>query len=398
MFWSDMLWPVLSLLAALAWLAIALIGGWRVGALFVPANASMALGDVTAIVPARNEAQTLPTCLRALAAQGTGLRIIVIDDQSTDSTAALARDVASDSRPGSITVINGAALPSGWTGKLWALEQGRLQANTRYVLLLDADIALQPGVVPGLLQKMQQERLALASLMVDLPVQSLAEKLLIPAFVFFFKLLYPFHLSNNPRCKPVAAAAGGCILLEAQALERIGGFAALRGALIDDCTLAAKVKAQGLPTWIGLTHAAISLRGYADFGSLGNMIARSAFTQLHYSGALLLALSTVFVLLFVLPPLAVLALSGPAQWLALFSCCVMLGVYQPMLRHYRRLPLWAMAMPLIGLFYLAMTWLSAWRYWRGRRAEWRGRHYDNSLVSSAEINDPVMSQPRSANP
>lgn len=372
-----MLWISLTLLGAMVWLVIAAIGAWRIAEVFEPDADAASLADVTVLIPARNEARTLGSCLHALVEQGADLKILVIDDQSSDDTLQVARDALAQRG----LAIAGTPLPGGWAGKLWALEQGRRAASTRYVLLLDADIALAPGVAAGLLKKMQRNGLSLASLMVNLPTPSFAEKLLIPAFVFFFKLLYPFHLSNNPRFSRIAGAAGGCILLDTQALDQIGGFAALRGALIDDCTLAARVKAQGFRTWIGLTHAARSLRGYDGFAGIGNMIARSAFSQLRFSALLLLAVTAVFCVTFLLPPLALLFATGSAFWLALLACLAMLLLYQPLLAHYRLPWYWALGMPAIAAFYLVMTWLSAWRHWRGASAHWKGRSYNKSMDS-----------------
>ncbi|MGY8904239.1 MAG: glycosyltransferase [Burkholderiales bacterium] len=372
-----MLWLSLTLAGAMVWLLIAAIGAWRITDVFKPDDAPASLADITVLIPARNEAQTLGACLHALAAQGTDLRIVVVDDQSTDATPQVARVALA----GRGEVLAGAPLPTGWAGKLWALEQGRRAVKTTHVLLLDADIALAPGVVAGLQKKMRENQLALASLMVQLPTRCLAEKLLIPAFVFFFKLLYPFGLSNNPRYGRIAAAAGGCILLDTRALDQIGGFASLRGALIDDCTLAARIKAGGFRTWIGLTHAAHSLRGYDGFMPIGNMIARSAFSQLRFSLLLLLAVTAVFCITFLLPPLALLLASGAAQWLAFVACFAMTLLYVPLLTHYRLSPAWALLMPAIAAFYLAMTWLSAWRHWRGAGAQWKGRAYGKSMDS-----------------
>lgn len=372
-----MLWLSLTLMGAMAWLTVAAVGAWRITELFEPDGVPASLADITVLIPARNEAQTLGVCLHALVAQGADLQIVVVDDQSTDSTLQIARSALN----GRGEVIAGAPLPKGWVGKLWALEQGRRAVKTRFVLLLDADISLTPGVVAGLHKKMQQQQLALASLMVDLPTQCLAEKLLIPAFVFFFKLLYPFELSNNPRFTRIAGAAGGCILLDTHALDQIGGFASLRDALIDDCTLAARIKAQGFRTWIGLTHSARSLRGYDGFMPIGNMIARSAFSQLRFSPLLLLAVTAVFGIMFLLPPLGMLLASGAALWLALLTWVAMVLLYLPLLAHYRLSMAWALAMPVIAAFYLGMTWLSAWRHWRGVNVRWKGRDYGKSLDS-----------------
>ena len=383
-----MLWLLLTLASLSIWLAIAAIGAWRTREVFdaeMPEATGevVSLDDVTVLIPARNEAETLPFCLRALAAQGEGLRIIVIDDQSSDLTFKFARNALA----GRAQVIAGTPPPQGWTGKLWALEQGRREVTTRWVLLLDADIELQPGIVAALLAKARRDSLHFISLMAALRMESFWEKLLLPAFVYFFKLLYSFRWANDARHTKVAAAAGGCILVEARVLEQIGGFAALRGALIDDCALAGRVKAQGFRTWIGLTHAARSMRGYQSLRPVWDMVARSAFTQLHYSATLLIAVTALLAVAYIVPPLALLAapsIGTPpgAAWLALAALVAMLVTYLPVLRYYRRSPWWALFMPLIALMYLAMTWSSAYRYWRGQRSAWSGRSYSKTLDST----------------
>lgn len=328
------------------------------------------LSDVTVLIPARDEAEAIGRTLRALAGQGRGLTVILVDDQSRDGTAEAARAVG---LPG-LTVIEGEPLPAGWSGKLWALEQARCRTRTPRLLLLDADIELAPGTIATLKEKMVGEGLGLVSLMATLRMVNVWEALLMPAFVYFFKLLYPFAVSNS-RSRLVAAAAGGCILAEARALEAIGGFGALRGALIDDCTLARKVKDAGFRTWIGLSHSAVSLRRYRRLSDIWNMVARSAYTQLRYSPALLLLCTVLLALGCWAPPLA-LAFSAPlAKGLAGAALGAMTAGYLPTLLYYRSSPLWALAMPVIGTLFLAMTLSSAVRYWRGKRSEWKGRIY-----------------------
>jgi len=302
--------------------------------------------------------------------QSADLKIIVVDDQSTDDTAKQARN-------GGAKVISGKKPPAGWSGKLWALEQGLKQIETPYVLLLDADIELAPGIIAHLHHKAEQEDLALVSLMAQLQMHHFVERMLMPAFIFFFKLLYPFGLSNKERTR-VAAAAGGCILVRTQALRRVGAFSSLHDALIDDCALAAKIKRAGLRTWIGLSHAARSHRSYATLKPIWNMVARTAFTQLKYSKLMLVLCSLIMASMFWVAPLAFYFLSSleaylisGLTWLAMFV------TYMPTLIYYQRSPLWVLALPLIGTLYLAMTWASALRYWRGERARWKGRRYEN---------------------
>jgi hopene-associated glycosyltransferase HpnB len=267
-------------------------------------------------------------------------------------------------------------------GKLWALEQGRLAVRTRHTLLVDADIELRPGVVPALLEKKR----ALVSLMAVLEMSNFWERLLIPAFVYFFKLLYPFRVSNSTS-RLVAAAAGGCVLVETSMLETIGGFGVLRGAIIDDCTLARKVKDAGGRTWLGLTHSAISLRRMPTLGSIWHMVARSAYAQLRYSAVLLVVCVAALAVAFWVPVVGVIAGSGATWWLSLTALVAMIATYLPVLIFYGRSPLWALALPIAGTLYLLMTVSSAVRAWRGVRSSWKGREYrtrpgDRSTASS----------------
>ena len=273
-------------------------------------------------------------------------------------------------------MIEGTAPPDAWSGKLWALEQGRLRAARPLLLLLDADIALAPGVIAALLAKRAETGAAMVSVMATLSTAGAWEKLLIPAFVWFFKLLYPFALANGARRWP-AAAAGGCILVERAAVEAIGGFAAVKGALIDDCALAAAVKAGGRRSWIGLGHGVVSHRAYPGLGSIWAMVSRTAYTQLGHSPALLLLCTALMALLF-WAPLAALAVPGWQRWLAAAGLAAMGLSYQPILRFYRVSPAWALALPVIAALYLAMTWTSAIQSWRGQGATWKGRRYGAS--------------------
>jgi hopene-associated glycosyltransferase HpnB len=326
------------------------------------------LSDITVLMPARDEAAVIGTTVAALRAQGPGLRIVVIDDQSTDGTADIARAAGAE-------VIAGAPLGEGWVGKLWALEQGRRVVRTPLTLLVDADIELRLGLVPALLIRRNTDNRQLVSLMAVLETQTGWEKLLIPAFVYFFKLLYPFRISNS-RSRLVAAAAGGCVLVETMMLERIGGFGALRDALIDDCTLARRVKDAGGRTWVGLTHSAISLRRMPTLGSIWHMVARSAYAQLRFSVVLLALCVALLVLAFWVPPVA-LFVPG-AHWYGGVALAAMMLSYVPLLRYYRHSPLWALALPVAGTLYLMMTIGSAVRAWRGVRSQWKGRVYSRA--------------------
>lgn len=334
------------------------------------------LDDVTVLMAARNEAPLIGPTLRALKSQGEGLEFVVVDDQSDDETARVAHQ-ALDKR---LAVIDGKPLPAGWSGKLWALEQGLEHVRTPYTLLIDADILLSPGILPRALQKMQREDLHFLSLMATPHLHGFWERLLMPAFVYFFKLLYPFRLSNS-RFPVIAAAAGGFILLETRLLREIGGFSALRGALIDDCTLAYQMKKRGFSLWTGLSHCVCSQRPYKGLADIWGMVARTAFTQLRYSTVLLLICTALMVVGFLVPAIGLFWSPWNVQnALALGALIIMMVTYLPILRYYAMAPLWAPAMPLIGVLFLAMTWTSAIHYWRGRRAYWRGRLYGSASL------------------
>nr|MBL0715218.1 hypothetical protein [Desulfobacterales bacterium] len=242
------------------------------------------------------------------------------------------------------------------------------------VLLLDADIELKPGILSKLRREMMKKQIHLISLMAYLRMVSPWEKLLMPAFIYFFKLLYPFRLSNSD-FPWVAAAAGGCILLRTDMLKAIGGLAAIRGQLIDDCALARKIKSMGGRTWIGLTHSALSLRAYDRPGVIWRMVARTAFHQLRYSITLLLLLTGVMILMFGLPVVGLLFPWVTAGILSLCAFITMMLGYIPTLKFYHLSWKWAFLMPLIGLLFLAMTWTSAIRFWQGKGAKWKGRSY-----------------------
>jgi len=335
------------------------------------------LNRVSVLIPARNEASVITRTLDSVARQGTVRKIVLVDDESTDGTAAAALALPA----GNLDVIKGSPLPAGWSGKLWALEQGRRRINSEYTLLLDADIELASGTIATLVKKADAEKLQLVSLMASLRMESFWEKLLMPAFIYFFKLLYPFSLSNSEN-RPVAAAAGGCMLLRTDALQAIGGFGALRGALIDDCTLARLIKQNGGRTWTGLTHSVTSHRRYRDLQPIWAMVTRTAFTQLKYSPLLLLLCTLLMFAAFILPVAALLYGHGLAgngsaavaatAWSSLIIMC---GTYLPVLRYYGLHPLRAALLPVAGTLYLGMTWASAARHWRGTRAEWKGRTY-----------------------
>ncbi len=326
------------------------------------------LDDITVLIPARNEEKTIGRVLHHLLRQGRGLKVVLIDDESEDGTRRMAAAVDDG-----ITIVTGKPLPPGWTGKLWALEQGRAYVRTRLTALLDADIALEDGTLATMRREMLKRRLSMLSLMAAPAMERMWEKVMMPAFIYFFKMVYPFSLANRPTSR-VAAAAGGCMLLDTRILSEVGGFAAVRGAIIADCSLASIFKRAGHPVWIGLTHTATSLRS-GGLRDLGDMIARTAYTQLHYSFPALLGCTAALLAVYWLPVIG-LMLPGTASTVAALAALSLMAVtYLPVLRFYRRSPLWSLAQPLISAWYLLMTWLSAIRYWRGERSRWKGRSY-----------------------
>jgi len=325
---------------------------------------------IAVLIPARNEEENVERTLRALRDQGQDLQIFLIDDQSIDHTKEKAQAVGLKN----LTIVEGRELPDGWTGKLWALEQGRKLVTSMLVLLLDADIELAPGMVPALYKKLVSENLDLVSIMATLRTDHFWERWLVPAFVFFFKLVYPFARGNNPKSR-LGVAAGGCILLRTEMLVTIGGFEAVRGAVIDDCTLAQKVKEAGGKTWIGLSRSVKSHRPYPDLSSFWAMVSRTAYTQLRYSVLMLLAVSCLMLIVFWGPFLAIMTTSWMLKAVALVGWSCMIAGYLPTVRFYRLSPLWTVTLPMIATLYLLMTWSSAIQYWKGRRSIWKGRVY-----------------------
>jgi hopene-associated glycosyltransferase HpnB len=334
---------------------------------------------VVAVVPARNEAKMLPDTLASLLRQDYPGRfgVVLVDDHSEDATADVARAVAR--LPQSwhpLTIVPAAALPQGWTGKLWAVRQGIERAagapdQPDHLLLTDADIAYEPDAVRRLVAHALARDLVLMSLMVELHCDSLAEKSLVPAFVFFFQMLYPFAWVDDPH-RATAAAAGGCMLVRHDALRRAGGIDAIRGALVDDCALARVLKPIG-PISLGLTRKVRSRRPYPGFGDIRHMVSRSAYDQLHCSPLLLAGTVAGMALVYLAPPaLAVLA-SGPARLVGIAAWVLMAGAFQPMLRFFRRSPLWGFALPAIAAAYVAFTLDSAYQHARGRGGLWKGR-------------------------
>jgi len=372
--------------ALLAWLTVLLLP-WQPHRtrerLEADPTAPHDLSDVSVVIPARDEAAVIARTLAALRRQGDGLEAIVVDDQSTDGTSEILAALAAErSSALAVHVIAGSPLPSGWAGKLWALEQGFARVRRPFTLLLDADIELGPATVPALKRCAEERGAVLVSVLAELHCGSRVEKLLTPAFVFFFKLLYPFALANDSR-RRTAAAAGGCMLVRTSDLRSLGGFTSIRGALIDDCSLAAALKRAGGTTWLGLSHSVRSLRAYGlrDFWQ---MVARSAFTQLRYSPLLLLAVTFAMLVVLLAPPLALVAalLDADARHsapvlvpIAASAWLAMSAAYGPVVRFYRLWAVWTLALPVSAALFLAMTWDSAFAYWRGTRATWKNRRY-----------------------
>lgn len=356
--------------------------------------------SVCAVIPARNEAELLPVTLRSLLTQNypVDLQVILVDDQSTDGTAQIARQTAEElGQTQQLTVISAQPLPAGWSGKLWAMEQGIQKAQTLspdYILLTDADIEHASVNLDRLVAKAVAQDLDLVSVMVRLRCDSFWEMFLIPAFVFFFQKLYPFRWVNNPH-NPTAAAAGGCILIRWETLKQIGGLETIRQALIDDCALAQAVKGagkRGLGTdplasiphtsgkiWLGLSDRTRSLRPYPSLETIWSMVARTAFTQLNYNPLLLTGTLVGMLLVYLVPPLGLVAGALTGNWLmallGLAGWLLMALAYLPTIRFYQCSTLFAFGLPAIAFLYNLMTLDSALRHWRGQGGAWKGRVY-----------------------
>ena len=327
--------------------------------------------EVTAVVPARDEAEVIARSIGSLLAQDYpgAFRVILVDDSSSDGTAELARQTAGGER---LAILTGQPLAPGWTGKLWAVSQGVAQAGQapRYLWLTDADIAHSPDTLRSLVARAEARGLVMVSLMAKLRCESLAERALVPAFVFFFQLLYPFARVN--RLTGIGAAAGGCMLVRNDALAAAGGIKAIRNALIDDCALGAALKRQGR-IWLALTGRSQSIRGYETVGTIVAMIARSAYAQLGYNPLALIGTIVGLALVYLVPPMLALFGHDLARLAGVSAWALMALSFQPMLCFYRRSPLWGLTLPAIAAFYAGCTLLSAWQQFRGRGGMWKGR-------------------------
>ena len=378
----------LTLVAAVPlaiWLYLLFARGnfWRVRPHLLPPGAPPNPARIVAVVPARDEAPVIGEAVRSLLEQAlpVPMHVILVDDGSSDGTAEVARRVAAEiGSTDRLTVLEGKALPIGWTGKLWAVFQGVAAAATMkpdFYLLTDADIHHDPDSIGRLLAFAQERGIDLASYMVKLSVDSRAEKLLIPAFVYFFFQLYPPRWIAAQKSS-TAGAAGGCMLIRPDALERAGGIAGIRSALIDDCALAAAVKKTGGKIWLGLTNQSRSIRSYGGSAGVGQMISRSAFHQLRHSTVLLVLTILGLALTYLLAPLLLFTGKAAPMLLGGVAWALMSMSYLPMLRFYRRPVLWSLSLPLVAAFYAACTIQSAFRFWTGAGGKWKGRAQDTA--------------------
>ena len=369
-------------LAVLTWTYLAFARGffWRLRGLDLNERQRPEFsGSVVAVVPARNEAELIGPVITSLLNQSVPIPVVLVDDDSVDGTADVARRAAERAgKADALTVIRSQPLPAGWTGKLWAMQQGVQRARSieaTWLLFTDADVIHGPATAADLGMIAAQGDYDLVSFMVKLHCDSFAEKLLIPAFVYFFFMLYPPGWVRDPR-RSTAGAAGGCILVKAETLERAGGLQAIRGEVIDDCSLAGLCKRQGGRLWIGLTDESHSLRRYEKFSDVEHMVSRTAFNQLKHSTLLLLGTIAGMGITYLAPPLLLLTrtnlpiLMGAAAWAA------MTITYSTMVRYYRLNVAWAFTLPIAALFYLGATVHSAVKYWRGSGGEWKGRSQD----------------------
>jgi hopene-associated glycosyltransferase HpnB len=375
-----MLLGLAALAPAAIWLYLLLGRGgfWRMPHAPPEGKLPVQAPRVVAIVPARNEAVVVGSAIRSLARQEypAELQIVLVDDDSSDGTAAAARLAVP---AGLLTIVSAAPLPPGWSGKLWAVAEGIRHAQSLdpdYFLLTDADIVHPPENLATLVVRAESGSYDLVSYMATLECRTLAERTLIPAFVLFFFMLYPPAWIRSAR-HSTAGAAGGCMLIRRATLDSIGGIRSIAGSLIDDCALARAVKNRGGRVWLGLSPRTLSMREYATFGEIGSMISRTAFTQLRYSPLLLMGTVLGLMMTYLAPPFlafggiwhgsAYAVVPGSLAWL------MMSVAYYPIVRYYGRSPLWAPLLPLVAAFYLGATVHSAVAHWRGRGGLWKGR-------------------------
>jgi hopene-associated glycosyltransferase HpnB len=373
---------IVATLTAVTWSYLALARGsfWHLNIASVHgSDKSRFSGCVAAVVPARDEAELIGPVVTSLLNQRVRMPVLLVDDESTDGTTDIARRAAEKAgKADALILIHSKPLPAGWTGKLWAMHQGIERAralNPAWLFLADADVLHDAETVANLGFIASQGHYDLVSFMVKLHCESLPEKLLIPAFVYFFFMLYPPAWIRDTR-HSTAGAAGGCLLVRSETLARVGGLEATRGALIDDCSLARLLKQHGGRLWIGLTDQSQSLRRYDTFSDIERMVSRTAFNQLNHSSLLLLCTIAGMVITYVAPPLMLLTGSRLAFFMGAAAWVAMTMTYSTMVRYYRLNPAWALALPLAALFYMGATMHSAVKYWNGSGGDWKGRVQD----------------------
>jgi hopene-associated glycosyltransferase HpnB len=372
----------IATLTAVTWSYLTLDRGafWRTKSAQPDARDNAAIsGGVVAVVPARNEAELVGPVVTSLLNQGVAISVVLVDDESTDGTAEVARRASEKAgKADALIVIQSKPLPAGWTGKLWSMHQGIERArasNPTWLMLTDADVLHGAETVANLGLVASHGPYDLVSFMVKLHCESLPEKLLIPAFVYFFFMLYPPAWIRNTR-RSTAGAAGGCMLVRAETLERAGGLESIRGAVIDDCSLARLLRQHGGRLWMGLTDQSQSLRRYETFADVEHMVSRTAFNQLKHSSWLLLCTIAGMLITYLAPPLLLLTRSRPSIFMGAAAWAAMTITYSTIVRYYRLNPAWALTLPLAALFYLGATMHSAVKYWKGSGGDWKGRVQD----------------------
>ncbi len=356
-------------------------GFWQVARHLPPPPQVLTPRKVAVVIPARNERYVIGQTVASVLTQSFPgeLSVFLVDDGSTDGTAdAACRAAHQAGRSNLLHVLKAGALGEGWTGKMWAVAQGVEQAlltNPDYLLLTDADIEHSRDSVSTLITIAESGNYDLVSLMVKLQSRTVAERALIPAFVFFFFMLYPPGWIANPRRK-TAGAAGGCMLIRPSRLKQAGGIAAIRGEIIDDCALAQIIKRAGGRVWLGLAERTRGLRSYGSFGEIGRMISRTAFNQLKHSTLLLAGTLLGLAVTYILPVALTFSIRVPYSMFGAAAWLLMAAAYAPMVAFYGLNPLWALSLPAAAVFYAAATVHSAVRFWRGRGGEWKGRAQD----------------------
>jgi hopene-associated glycosyltransferase HpnB len=385
---------IVATLTAVTWSYLAFARGafWRIKHAKPAASVKAGFsGGVIAVVPARNEAELIGPVITSLLNQSVAMPVVLVDDESTDGTADVARRSAEKAgKVDALIVIQSKPLPAGWTGKLWSMHQGIAHAralNPAWLFLADADVLHGPDAVANLGLVASQGPYDLVSFMVKLHCESIPEKLLIPAFVYFFFMLYPPAWIRDAR-RSTAGAAGGCMLVRAETLERAGGLECICGAVIDDCSLARLLKRHDGRLWLGLTGQSQSLRRYETFSDIEHMISRTAFNQLKHSSLLLLCTIAGMVITYLAPPLLLLTRGRLTIFMGAAAWAAMTITYSTIVRYYRLNPAWALTLPLAALFYLGATIHSAVKYWNGSGGDWKGRVQD---VQDGHITETPLS-------